>query len=93
MLRCPACGYWDFNGLYCSACGYRAQEISTLSLRDIKMRLIKIEAVFGYPPAKLGEFYFIPTLIRIKAAKIETWVLAWANRMIILKERERNHED
>jgi hypothetical protein len=23
MLRCPACGYWDFDGLYCWACGYR----------------------------------------------------------------------
>jgi len=20
--RCPVCGYWDFNGSECSACGY-----------------------------------------------------------------------
>lgn len=23
MSKCPACGYWDFNGQECSACGYR----------------------------------------------------------------------
>jgi len=23
MLRCPACGYWDFDGIQCWACGYR----------------------------------------------------------------------
>lgn len=24
LMRCPACGYWDFNGIECYACGYRA---------------------------------------------------------------------
>jgi len=25
MLRCPACGYWAFNGIECFDCGYRAR--------------------------------------------------------------------
>ena len=23
LWRCPACGYYDFNGIECYACGYR----------------------------------------------------------------------
>ena len=23
LFRCPACGYYDFNGIECYACGYR----------------------------------------------------------------------
>ena len=25
LLRCPACGYWAFNGIECFDCGYRRQ--------------------------------------------------------------------
>lgn len=24
LMRCPACGYWAFNGIECFDCGYRA---------------------------------------------------------------------
>jgi len=23
MMQCPACGYYGFNGIECSDCGYR----------------------------------------------------------------------
>jgi DNA-directed RNA polymerase subunit RPC12/RpoP len=23
LVRCPACGYWAFNGIECFDCGYR----------------------------------------------------------------------
>ncbi len=23
LYRCPACGYWAFNGIECFDCGYR----------------------------------------------------------------------
>jgi DNA-directed RNA polymerase subunit RPC12/RpoP len=25
LLRCPACGYYAFNGIECFDCGYRAR--------------------------------------------------------------------
>jgi len=26
LMRCPACGYYAFNGIECFDCGYRVQK-------------------------------------------------------------------